>query len=296
MTLHRSTCIPAPEFSHRETKEPVPPQGTLERLLLRTEQTGWSVVYPFSDSPPCENALCVNSKLASFGVFCGVFTLQTRPCSRPSPWDTPSAASVPTWDEIPILSFVESSMTRWESCPTSGPELLSAIGSLLSLSSRPPDSTSHCSSATWHSSSAICHSSFAIRPLSSPICLLSSPIRHPPSGTRHPPSDICHPPSDICHPPSGSRHPPSGICHLAFAIRHLAFAIRLFACPIPRSPFRIPPSAFFEGFPAFAAALGAGRTGTAGAARTPGCNPAPRGRPNRGPRPLRWPRSWPATP
>src|SRR5271157_395174 len=45
MTLHRSTCIPAPEFSHRETEEPVPPQGTLERLLLRTEQTGWSVVY-----------------------------------------------------------------------------------------------------------------------------------------------------------------------------------------------------------------------------------------------------------
>src|SRR5271157_4474225 len=45
MTLHRSTSIPAPEFSHRETKEPVPPQGTLERLLLRTEQTGWSVVY-----------------------------------------------------------------------------------------------------------------------------------------------------------------------------------------------------------------------------------------------------------
>src|SRR5208337_4985825 len=47
MTLHRSTCIPAPEFSHRETEEPVPPQGTLERLLLRTEQTGWSVVYHF---------------------------------------------------------------------------------------------------------------------------------------------------------------------------------------------------------------------------------------------------------
>ena len=45
MTLHRSTCIPAPEFSHRETEEPVPTRGTLERLLLRTEQTGWSVVY-----------------------------------------------------------------------------------------------------------------------------------------------------------------------------------------------------------------------------------------------------------
>jgi len=51
MTLHRSTCIPAPEFSHRETKEPVPPQGTLERLLLRTEQTGWSVVYQKSRRP-----------------------------------------------------------------------------------------------------------------------------------------------------------------------------------------------------------------------------------------------------
>jgi len=25
MTLHRSTCIPAPEFSHRETQEPAPP-------------------------------------------------------------------------------------------------------------------------------------------------------------------------------------------------------------------------------------------------------------------------------
>ena len=44
-TLPRSTCIPAPEFSHRETEEPVPTRGTLERLLLRTEQTGWSVVY-----------------------------------------------------------------------------------------------------------------------------------------------------------------------------------------------------------------------------------------------------------
>src|SRR5208337_2257093 len=53
MTLHRSTCIPAPEFSHRETKEPVPPQGTLERLLLRTEQTGWSVVYGSLSLTPC---------------------------------------------------------------------------------------------------------------------------------------------------------------------------------------------------------------------------------------------------
>src|SRR5271157_1063002 len=47
MTLHRSTehCIPAAEFNHREREEPVPTRGTLERLLLRTEQTGRSVVY-----------------------------------------------------------------------------------------------------------------------------------------------------------------------------------------------------------------------------------------------------------
>ena len=52
MTLHRSTCIPAPEFSHRETEEPVPTRGTLERLLLRTEQTGWSVVYRHVSASP----------------------------------------------------------------------------------------------------------------------------------------------------------------------------------------------------------------------------------------------------
>src|SRR5208337_4988301 len=41
---------------HRETKEPVPPQGTLERLLLRTEQTGWSVVYDYWRSGQSERA------------------------------------------------------------------------------------------------------------------------------------------------------------------------------------------------------------------------------------------------
>jgi hypothetical protein len=60
--------------------------------------------------------------------------------------------------------------------------------------------------------------------------------------------------------------------------------------------FRIPHSAFFAAFPASAAAPASWPTGTAGAARVPGCNRAPPGRPNRGPRPLRWLRSWPAAP
>jgi len=45
MTLHRSTWIPAPEFRHPKTQEPVQTHETLERLLLRTEQTGCSVGY-----------------------------------------------------------------------------------------------------------------------------------------------------------------------------------------------------------------------------------------------------------
>ncbi len=44
-------------------------------------------------------------------------------------------------------------MTRSESCPTTGPEHTSVIGSLSCPSSRPVASSLHCSS--WHSSSAI---------------------------------------------------------------------------------------------------------------------------------------------
>ena len=32
-------------FSHHASKDPVPPRGTLDRFLLRTEQTGWAVLY-----------------------------------------------------------------------------------------------------------------------------------------------------------------------------------------------------------------------------------------------------------
>ena len=127
----------------------------------------------------------------------------------------------------------EFSMSPLESYATIGPKLTSATGSLLSLSRSHPPLP-----CTAHRSSA---------------------IRHLPSGIRPPPSALRHAPSGICHLPSPIRHPPSDICHPPFRV--------------PHSPFRIPPSAFSEGFRAFASARGAGPTGSAGAARTPGCNP-----------------------
>jgi len=72
-----------------------------------------------------------------------------------------SAASVPSWDKIPILSFVQSglrpSMTRLESCPTIRSWLTSGVGSALSPSPHPPDVASHLSSGICHLPSAICH-------------------------------------------------------------------------------------------------------------------------------------------
>jgi len=101
-----------------------------------------------------------------------------------------------------------------------------------------------------------------------------------------------HPTSPrIRHP-----HPASVVCHLTFAIRHLTFAIRHLPAVIRVFFLPIPHSAFSEGFPAFAAALGAGRTVSGGAARMPGCNPAPRGRTARRPRLPRFPHARPPAP
>ena len=77
------------------------------------------------------------------------------------------------------------------------------------------------------------------------------------------------------HPPSGIRHPPSEICHPPFRL--------------PHSPFQNPQSAISETLPASTSARGAGPTGSGGAARMPGCNPAPRGRIARRPRRPRFP-------
>src|SRR5208283_4714308 len=176
---------------------------------------------------------CVDSGLASLGAFCGVFRPQGRLCRSQALWHGRSAASVPSWDKIPILSFIESSMTRLESYPTIGPWLTSGVGSPLSPSPHPPDLTSHLSSAIRHPPSAICHPPSAIRHLPFAICHLSSAICHMPSAFCHLPSVIRHLSSAICHPPFA-------ICHLSSAIRHLPSVIRLFSFPIPRSEFRIP--------------------------------------------------------
>src|SRR5271157_820454 len=176
-----------------------------------------------------------------------------------------------------------------------------------------PSATWSSPSTTWHSSFAICHSSSAICHLSSAarhppsfaICHSSSAIWHLSSAARHPPSfAICHSSSAIWHLSSAARHPPSfAICHSSSAIWHLSSAARhppSFAIchlpsgichpPFPHSPFQNPHSAISETLPAFASALGAGRTGSGGAARMPGCNPAPRGRTARRPRRPRFPR------
>ena len=70
---------------------------------------------------------------------------------------------------IPILSFVESSMTRLESCPTIRPWLTSGIDSLLSPSTQPPEFTAGLSSAIRHPPSPIRHLSSAISPSRFPV-------------------------------------------------------------------------------------------------------------------------------
>ncbi len=113
-----------------------------------------------------------------------------------------------------------------------------------------------------HLALLISHLEFAFRHLAFVICHLPSAICHLASAICHLPSAICHLPSAIRRPSPGIRPPPSGIRHLPFGICHPPF----------------PHSAFFAACPAFAAALGAGPTGTAGAARTPGCNSRRNGR------------------
>ena len=134
-----------------------------------------------SDLSSCDSRLCFDSKLALFGAFWGVVTSSGRHCPTPSPCAGWPASCAPSWGKIPFLSFVESSMTRVESYPTTGPKIPSVIGSLFCPSLQPLACTSHCSSpifssppATWGSPSAAWHSSFAICPLSSAIRHLSS--------------------------------------------------------------------------------------------------------------------------
>src|SRR5208282_3682673 len=120
----------------------------------------------FCDSTPCEEARCVDSKLASFGAFCSVLTPQSRLCFMPSPWHTPSPASVPTWVKIPTSSFVESSDETgfW----------IGDSGFWVGDFSSPP--------AIWHSSFAIWHSWSAAR--HAPSAIPAFPFRVPNSAFR----------------------------------------------------------------------------------------------------------------
>ncbi len=70
-----------------------------------------------SDLSSCDSRLCFDSKLALFGAFWGVVTSSGRHCPTPSPCPGWPAACAPSWDKIPILSFVASSMTRWNRVP-----------------------------------------------------------------------------------------------------------------------------------------------------------------------------------
>src|SRR5208337_3193073 len=65
-----------------------------------------------SDISSCDSVLCFDSKLALFGAFCGVVTSSGRHCPTPSPCPGWPAACAPSWDKIPILSSVASSVTR----------------------------------------------------------------------------------------------------------------------------------------------------------------------------------------
>ena len=131
----------------------------------------WGTAPPAADrlrSPPAGsvaddliasgNKLCVDSGLASFGAFCGVFRLQGRLCRSQATWHGRSPRPFPRGTRFQLLSFVESSMTRLESCPTIRPWL-----------------TSHLSSAIRRLSSAISPSPFPV-PHSAFVRLALEPV------------------------------------------------------------------------------------------------------------------------
>src|SRR3954453_633199 len=66
MTPPRSTAPASrrPQFNHQDT-EPVPLRGTLDRILLRPEQTGWAVLYPPQVGSPTQPFGVVRMNLLS---------------------------------------------------------------------------------------------------------------------------------------------------------------------------------------------------------------------------------------
>ena len=127
------------------------------------------------DSTTSGNELCVDSGLASFCTFSRVFTPESMLCRSQSPWYGRSVASVPSCDKIPILLFVESSMTRSESY-SHDRTLAPPRRHLAALPVTTP-TRSHLASGIRHLPSVIRHPAFAIRLFCFPI--LHSKIRNP---------------------------------------------------------------------------------------------------------------------
>ena len=104
-----------PATGHRPLCRAGRPSHDLGFLLV----SPWELWLCFRPSAPvfsalssCDSRLCFDSKLALFGAFCGVVTSSGRHCPTPSPCPGWPAACAPSWDKIPILSSVASSVTR----------------------------------------------------------------------------------------------------------------------------------------------------------------------------------------
>ena len=117
---------------------------------------------------------------------------------------------------------------------------------------------------------SLCHRLAALPVIAATRLHLAPLIPHLQFAPRHLELALRHLAFVMCHLPFVIRHLPS-------VIRHLTFAIRLFAFPIPRSEFLLPH--FPKGFERPQQLTVPGGLVAAVAARIPGCNPAPRGRP-----------------
>src|SRR5208337_3591899 len=130
------SCSPSPQPPGATRRPPLPPDS-LATVAVR--RGAWSLARAAlapslwlrfrpggsgtDDSTSSGDELCVDSGLASFCTFSGIFTPEGRLCRSQAPWYGRSVASIPSWDKIPIVSFVESSMTRLGSYPTIRPWL-----------------------------------------------------------------------------------------------------------------------------------------------------------------------------
>src|SRR5271157_6076108 len=113
----RSNSLPAAALA--TSRRPLCRAGRPSRdlgLLLVSPLELWLCFRPsapaVSDLNSCRIRFCFDSKLALFGAFGGVVTSSGRHSQTPSPCPGWPAACAPSWDKIPIVSSVASSVTR----------------------------------------------------------------------------------------------------------------------------------------------------------------------------------------